>query len=74
MSHDLAIIAIDHHRKPAGMIADPIDDIVGSTAKSAGGPDAALGLYKEQGKAGAVLKVTGRDIKNNKSWRCPGTW
>ena len=70
ISHDLAIIAIDHHRKPAGMIADPVDDLIGSTAKSAVA-DAALGLYKEQGKAGAVLKVTGRDIEEQElalSW------
>ena len=43
---------------------------MGSTAKSAVA-DAALGLYKEQGKAGAVLKVTGRDIEEQElalSW------
>ena len=41
---------------------DPIDDIYGSTAKSAV-VDAALGLYREQGKHGATLKVTGRDLE-----------
>lgn len=60
--HDMAILAIDHHRKPSGYDSDPIDDIVGSTAKSAV-TDAALGLSKEQGKRGATLKVTGRDIE-----------
>lgn len=67
---DIAIIVIDHHRKPAGMISDPIDDIVGLTAKAAVA-DAVLGLTKQQGKAGAVLKVTGRDIEEQElalSW------
>lgn len=62
MKHDIAILAIDHHRKPSAMMTDPIDDIVGSTAKSAVA-DAALGLTKEQGKRGATLKVTGRDVE-----------
>ena len=54
LEHDAAVLVIDHHRKPSGFVGDPIDDIVGSTAKSAVA-DAALGLFKEQGKAGAVL-------------------
>lgn len=60
--YNLAILLIDHHRKPAGMIANPIDDILGSTAKAAVA-DAALGLTKEQGKHGATLQVTGRDLE-----------
>jgi DNA-binding HxlR family transcriptional regulator len=59
--HDVAILCIDHHRKPAGFVGDPVDDIMASTAKSAVA-DAALGLWKEQGKRGAVLKVIGRDL------------
>jgi hypothetical protein len=62
LEHDAAVLVIDHHRKPAGFVGDPVDDIVGSTAKAAVA-DAALGLFKEQGKAGAVLKVTGRDVE-----------
>jgi len=62
MRHDMAILVLDHHRKPSGYGVDPIDDIVGSTAKSAV-TDAALGLSKEQGKRGATLKVTGRDVE-----------
>ena len=62
MDHDMAILAIDHHRKPTGYESDPIDDIVGSTAKSAVA-DAALGLTREQGKRGATLKVVGRDVE-----------
>jgi len=63
--HGMAILAIDHHRKPSGYDSDPIDDIVGSTAKSAV-TDAALGLSKEQGKRGATLKVPG-GISNGKT-------
>lgn len=63
MTHDMAILALDHHRKSApGTVSDPVDDIVGSTAKS-GAADALLGLSKEQGKRGATLKVTGRDVE-----------
>jgi hypothetical protein len=61
LDHDLALLCIDHHRKPAGMEANPIDDILGSTAKSAVA-DAAWGLYREQGAHAATLRVTGRDL------------
>lgn len=60
--YNLAILLIDHHRKPAGLLANPIDDILGSTAKAAVA-DSALGLFREQGKHGATLKVTGRDLE-----------
>jgi len=60
--YDLAILLIDHHRKPAGMESNPIDDILGSTGKAAVA-DAALGLFREQGKHGATLKVIGRDLE-----------
>lgn len=62
MRHDVTVLVVDHHRKPAGTEADPIDDVIGSSAKSAV-CDAALGLYKEQGKRGATLKVTGRELE-----------
>ncbi len=62
LDRDLAILVIDHHRKPKGFTEDPIDDILGATAKAASA-DAALGLFKTQGKAGAVLKVVGRDLE-----------
>ena len=44
LDHDAAVLVIDHHRKPSGFAGDPIDDIVGSTAKSAVADDA-LGLF-----------------------------
>jgi hypothetical protein len=63
ITRDMAILVIDHHRKSApGASADPVDDIVGSTGKS-GAADAILGLTKEQGKRGATLRVTGRDVE-----------
>ena len=58
---DLAVLIVDHHRKSAkGHWADPIDDIMGSTAKAAV-VDAALGIYRD-GKD-KMLKVTGRDLE-----------
>jgi hypothetical protein len=57
----IAILLLDHHRKNTGMMADPIDDILGSTGKAAV-VDAALGLYREKGKRGATLKGVGRDL------------
>jgi len=61
MAHDIALLVLDHHRKSSGQISDPVDDIIGSTAKS-GTADGALGLSKEQGKRGAVLSVDGREV------------
>jgi len=78
---DVAILVIDHHRKSGPMGPNPIDDIMGSTGKAAV-TDTAMGLYKEQGKRGAVLSVTGRDIDERSlalewdgltwSWQCLG--
>jgi hypothetical protein len=59
---NIAVLLIDHHRKVNGFETSPIDDILGSTAKAAIA-DGALGLYREQGKHGATLKVTGRDVE-----------
>ncbi|MBT4498512.1 MAG: AAA family ATPase [Gemmatimonadetes bacterium] len=62
LGQDLAILLIDHHRKSSGFASDPIDDLMGSTAKAAV-LDAALGLYREPGRHGATLKVIGREIE-----------
>ena len=70
LSSDVSVIAIDHHRKPSGMSADPVDDILGSTAKSAVA-DVALGLTRQRGKSTATLHITGRDIEERElaiSW------
>ncbi len=63
ISRDMAVLVVDHHRKGApGVDDDPVDAIVGSTGKS-GAADAVLGLTKQQGKKGARLRVTGRDLE-----------
>lgn len=62
LAQEIAIVLIDHHKKPMGAAdPNPIDDILGSTAKGAVA-DAAWGLYKEQGKRGAKLAIIGRDV------------
>lgn len=58
----LAVLLIDHHRKPGPDMADMIDDIIGSTAK-VGVADTVLGLYRKTGENLATLRVTGRDIE-----------
>lgn len=63
-SEGVSIIVIDHHRK-RGLLTgndDPISDIIGSTSKGAVA-DTILGLYKEPGKTGAKLAISGRDIE-----------
>ena len=61
-SQNCAIILVDHHKKPTGFDQDAIADILGSTAKGAMA-DTVLGLYRERGKAGAKLSITGRDVE-----------
>jgi hypothetical protein len=62
LRNNLALLLVDHHRKlAANGNADPVDDILGSTAK-AGIVDAALGLYRQRADSEAVLKITGRDL------------
>ncbi|MBM3473919.1 MAG: hypothetical protein FJX75_11670 [Armatimonadetes bacterium] len=55
----LNLWAIDHHKK--GATGDPVGDLFGSVAKAAG-VDGILGLYRDQGKPGARLKIVGRDV------------
>jgi RecA-family ATPase len=70
--YGLAVLLIDHHRKSAGSAPDPIDDIMGTTAKAAVA-DAALGLFREQGRQGHTLRATGRDFEETElalAWNC----
>ena len=62
VDRDFALLLVDHHRKNGGGAGDVIDDVMGSTSKAAVA-DAAIGLYRERGKKGATLKVTGRDLE-----------
>ena len=63
LDHHAAILLVDHHRKSARASpdTDPIDDIMGSTAK-AGVVDCALGLYRRHNEAEGLLKLRGRDF------------
>jgi len=56
-----AVLLIDHHRKSGGFDVNVIADILGSTAKGAM-VDTALGLYKDRGKVGARLAISGREV------------
>jgi len=56
-----AALTVDHHRKSAGFAANEVDDLLGSTAKSAVA-DAIWGLYRERGQHQATLRVSGRDM------------
>ena len=64
-AQNCAIVAIDHHNKLAGLhgseAGDVVSDLQGSTAKG-GMADTIWGLYRERGKAGAKLGITGRDV------------
>jgi hypothetical protein len=60
--HNCAVVMIDHHNKGFGANPDAVGDILGSTAKGAVS-DCIWGLYRERGKAGAELFVTGRDVE-----------
>lgn len=61
-ARNAAIILIDHHKKRGDNNPDAIADILGSTGKGAMA-DTIIGLYRERGKAGAKLDVTGRDVE-----------
>lgn len=78
---DIGLVFIDHMRKNLGNIQDPISDVFGSVAK-AGVLDTTWAIYKEQGKYGAKLAISGRDVdsetialsfqKPGFFWHCEG--
>jgi hypothetical protein len=59
--HHAAMWMIDHHRKSQDLEPDPINDLLGSTGKSAPA-DVVMGLYRSRGKAEATLMTVGRDL------------
>lgn len=61
LDHRLALLGVEHHRKPSAMDADVIDDVMGETVKTANA-DAVLGIYRKRGELEAHLKTSGRDI------------
>ncbi len=58
---NLAIVMADHLRKPSGTNSDPVDDVIGSTAKT-GIADTVIALYREQGKIGHYIRGRGREV------------
>ena len=58
--HECCILTVDHHKK-AGLVANVVDDLLGSTGKAAV-VDTAWGLYKDRSRGNAILRVTGRDV------------
>lgn len=64
VDHHCTIFAVDHYRKPVGFVGDLVDDVLGSTGKAATA-DAIMGLVRERGKRGAILRVTGRDVEEH---------
>lgn len=63
-NYNLTILCIDHFRKPTQTLdPDPIDDLLGSTGKSA--PiDLVIGIYRRRGELEAKLMMIGRDIED----------
>jgi archaellum biogenesis ATPase FlaH len=60
--YNTAILILDHHKKGNGFAPDVVDDLMGSTGKSAA-YDTIIGLYKERGARTATLKADGRDLE-----------
>jgi len=81
LSKNLALIFIDHMPKNTIGESDPIQHIFGSVGKAAVA-DTAWGLYKNNGKPGAELGISGRDVietvlkltfdKRTWYWHCEG--
>lgn len=61
IERNIALLVVDHHRKPTANVGDVVDDVMGATSK-VGVADAAIGLYRARGQSEATLKVTGRDV------------
>jgi AAA domain/IclR helix-turn-helix domain len=64
LEHGAAILLVDHHSKPKGTNPDPVDDVLGSTAKGATA-DIVMGLYRKRGEQAATLRVVGRDLDDD---------
>lgn len=62
-----AVILVDHHNKVKQNeeTLDPVTDVLGSTGKGAVA-DAIMGLYRIEGRPGAILALTGRDVEDKR--------
>ena len=58
--NNMSIILIDHQRKPGKNEGNPIDDVLGSTGKSAPA-DAVIALYHKPGGKQIEMKIVQRD-------------
>jgi predicted transcriptional regulator/Mrp family chromosome partitioning ATPase len=63
LNKGIGLFVLDHMPKNIGDLIDPIQTVYGSVGKSAV-LDTVWGLYKERGKAGAKLAISGRDVKD----------
>lgn len=61
------VILVDHHNKVKQneKTLDPVTDVLGSTGKGAVA-DAIMGLYRIEGRPGAILALTGRDVEEKR--------
>ncbi len=64
LDYGIAVMLIEHHRKPNAFNPDPVDDLLGSTGKAAPA-DVIAGLYSQQGKRGKRFMVVGRDLDDD---------
>ncbi len=63
LENDASILTLDHHGKAVSNEGgDPVSDMLGSIAKG-GTADFSWSLYRERGKSGARLQITGRDVE-----------
>ena len=58
----ITILLVDHHRKGHATHADPIEDLLGSRAKSAVA-DCLMGLYRARNSKRASLHLLGREVE-----------
>jgi hypothetical protein len=61
LNRSMCLVMVDHTRKPSSFAADPIDDIMHTSEKTAIS-DAILALYKQQGAS--ILLGRGRDMED----------
>jgi hypothetical protein len=62
LENDISLLLVDHLRKQNGFDQDPIEDLLGSTGKSAS-LDTIFGLYRSKNDSKGKLVAKGRDIE-----------
>lgn len=69
--YDLALLLIDHHRKPAASVGDAVDDIWGQHGQSGGGGRRPWSLQTAR-RAGGGAQGDGARTSSRENWRCAG--